>query len=88
MITFCSPGPNAPLEWMKRCVETLDPKTGNQFMRSKILMGLNFYGYQYSYLENRAVVRHELGFSTISIIFTAYYFEDLWILLKLPIVSR
>jgi len=39
------PGPNSPLPWMKRCVELLDPKS---LYRSKILMGLNFYGFDYT----------------------------------------
>lgn len=41
------PGPNSPLEWIKACVETLvpDPSSSN---RQKILLGLNFYGNDYS----------------------------------------
>ncbi|KAK9885338.1 hypothetical protein WA026_010837 [Henosepilachna vigintioctopunctata] len=38
------PGPNAPLIWMKDCVTQL---TTNLEKRSKILMGLNFYGNNY-----------------------------------------
>ena len=34
-----------PIEWMRKCVETLDP---NSYHRSQILLGLNFYGYDYS----------------------------------------
>lgn len=40
------PGPNAPLQWMKDCVLTLSPEKGKQ--RSKILMGLNFYGQEFA----------------------------------------
>jgi chitinase domain-containing protein 1 len=40
------PGPNAPLQWMKQCVETLVPQPGP--LRKKILLGLNFYGYDFS----------------------------------------
>ncbi|KAM7429736.1 Chitinase domain-containing protein 1 [Porites harrisoni] len=40
------PGPNAPLEWMKDCVLTLSPEKGKQ--RSKILLGLNFYGQDFT----------------------------------------
>lgn len=41
------PGPNAPVSWIRKCVKTLvhdknDPK------RAQILMGLNFYGYNYT----------------------------------------
>jgi len=35
------PGPNAPLPWVRECVESLDPKSR---VRGKILLGLNFYG--------------------------------------------
>uniref|UniRef100_H2YBB1 Chitinase domain-containing protein 1 n=1 Tax=Ciona savignyi TaxID=51511 RepID=H2YBB1_CIOSA len=37
-------GPNAPIDWMERCVKKLDPDAK---FRSKILLGLNFYGYGY-----------------------------------------
>lgn len=43
---LCRPGPNAPLQWMKDCVLTLSPEKGKQ--RSKILMGLNFYGQEFA----------------------------------------
>nr|KAF6464527.1 chitinase domain containing 1 [Rousettus aegyptiacus] len=39
------PGPNAPLSWVRACVQVLDPKAK---WRSKILLGLNFYGTDYS----------------------------------------
>eukprot|EP00118_Oscarella_pearsei_P026076 m.309354 g.309354 ORF g.309354 m.309354 type:complete len:386 (+) comp46138_c0_seq1:30-1187(+) len=38
-------GPNAPLKWMRECVEALAPEPGPD--RAKILLGLNFYGYDY-----------------------------------------
>uniref|UniRef100_A0AC11BEK0 Chitinase domain containing 1 n=1 Tax=Ovis aries TaxID=9940 RepID=A0AC11BEK0_SHEEP len=38
-------GPNAPLPWVRACVQVLDPKSK---WRSKILLGLNFYGMDYS----------------------------------------
>lgn len=41
------PGPNAPLEWVKKCVENLVPEK-NVEQRKKILLGLNFYGNDYS----------------------------------------
>ena len=40
------PGPVAPFPWVKRCVESLVPNPSSQ--RQKILIGLNFYGYEYS----------------------------------------
>ena len=42
----CRPGPNAPIQWVKDCVLTLSPEKGKQ--RSKILLGLNFYGQDFA----------------------------------------
>lgn len=39
------PGPNSPIKWVRKCVEKLDP---DGFHRSKILLGLNFYGFDYT----------------------------------------
>nr|XP_015107487.1 chitinase domain-containing protein 1 isoform X1 [Vicugna pacos] len=39
------PGPNAPLSWVRACVQVLDPKSR---WRSKILLGLNLYGMDHS----------------------------------------
>ncbi|XP_029438344.1 chitinase domain-containing protein 1 [Rhinatrema bivittatum] len=41
------PGPNSPLPWVRACVQMLDPESK---WRSKILLGLNFYGMDYSAL--------------------------------------
>lgn len=41
------PGPNSPLPWVRACIQTLDPSSK---WRSKILLGLNFYGMDYSAL--------------------------------------
>ena len=41
----CRAGPSAPLSWVRACVQVLDPKSK---WRSKILLGLNFYGMDYS----------------------------------------
>uniref|UniRef100_A0A8D2CTX4 Chitinase domain-containing protein 1 n=1 Tax=Sciurus vulgaris TaxID=55149 RepID=A0A8D2CTX4_SCIVU len=43
--TSQQPGPNAPLSWVRSCVQALDPKSK---WRSKILLGLNFYGMDYA----------------------------------------
>ncbi|XP_074129694.1 chitinase domain-containing protein 1 isoform X1 [Sminthopsis crassicaudata] len=40
-----APGPNAPLSWVRDCVEILDPDSK---WRDKILLGLNFYGMDFS----------------------------------------
>ncbi|XP_026318659.1 chitinase domain-containing protein 1 [Hyposmocoma kahamanoa] len=42
------PGPNAPLYWMRLCVEKLIDKDENPSKRAKILLGLNFYGNSYT----------------------------------------
>uniref|UniRef100_A0A0P4Y7A4 Chitinase domain-containing protein 1 n=1 Tax=Daphnia magna TaxID=35525 RepID=A0A0P4Y7A4_9CRUS len=39
------PGPNSPIQWVKKCVEILDPESKH---RNQILLGLNFYGNDYS----------------------------------------
>lgn len=41
-------GPNSPLYWMKLCVEKLIDNDDNPQKRSKILLGLNFYGNSYT----------------------------------------
>ncbi|XP_062585421.1 chitinase domain-containing protein 1-like [Saccostrea cucullata] len=41
------PGPNSPLSWMESCVLALAPDD-NPEVRQKILLGLNFYGNEYS----------------------------------------
>ena len=35
----------SPSQWIRKCVEILDPKN---YHRSQILLGLNFYGYDYT----------------------------------------
>jgi len=39
------PGPNSPIQWVRECVETLAPTPAD---RGKILLGLNFYGNDYT----------------------------------------
>ena len=48
------PGPNSPIQWVKKCVEILDPKN---YHRSQILLGLNFYGYDYTSEGGSPMVR-------------------------------
>jgi chitinase domain-containing protein 1 len=48
-----SPGPNAPLAWVQQCLHQLLPKKTKEAaavksnVRSKMLMGTNFYGNDY-----------------------------------------
>ncbi|KAL4711527.1 hypothetical protein ACJJTC_000543 [Scirpophaga incertulas] len=42
------PGPNAPLYWLRLCIEKLIDNEESPLKRSKILMGLNFYGHSYT----------------------------------------
>lgn len=51
-----SPGPNSPLDWVETCVLSLAPELSPD--RSKILLGLNFYGYDFSSSDMDAVVGH------------------------------
>jgi len=39
------PGANSPVKWIQKCVEALTPVKTD---RTKFLIGLNFYGYQYT----------------------------------------
>jgi len=39
------PGANSPIKWVEKCVKSLSSSKGE---RGKFLIGLNFYGYQYS----------------------------------------
>ena len=41
-----SPGPNSPIDWVRSCVEALEPDPSSPDRR-KILLGLNFYGNDY-----------------------------------------
>ncbi|QQP41391.1 Chitinase domaincontaining protein 1like, partial [Caligus rogercresseyi] len=50
------PGPNAPIAWMRKCVELIDPEGTH---RSKILMGLNFYGLAYTAQGGHHLLGHD-----------------------------
>ena len=41
-----SPGPTSPIEWVESCVLSLSPQPSE--LRRKILLGLNFYGYDFT----------------------------------------
>ncbi|XP_038620638.1 chitinase domain-containing protein 1 isoform X2 [Tachyglossus aculeatus] len=47
------PGPNAPLPWVRACIQRLDPDAR---WRPKILLGLNFYGLDFSAASAEPVV--------------------------------
>ncbi|XP_001606607.1 chitinase domain-containing protein 1 [Nasonia vitripennis] len=49
------PGPNAPTEWIRKCIEYLVPDE-NDPKRAQILMGLNFYGYHYTHTGGGPIV--------------------------------
>ena len=71
------PGPNSPIQWVKKCVEILDPKN---YHRSQILLGLNFYGYDYTSEGGSPMVRRKLQMfnffckNIFSVIVTPYVF--------------
>ncbi|KAF7282679.1 hypothetical protein GWI33_002149 [Rhynchophorus ferrugineus] len=50
------PGPNAPYSWIE---ETITSLTSNNTMRSKILMGLNFYGNDYTAAGGGPIISHD-----------------------------
>jgi len=52
--SYGKPGPVAPIEWIKMCVESLVPE--KTMFRQKILLGLNFYGYSYKDRSQTPVV--------------------------------
>ena len=45
-------GANSPYKWVEKCVETIAPIEGE---RKKILVGLNFYGYDYTSTGGHAI---------------------------------
>lgn len=52
------PGPNSPLTWVRNCVERLIPRPDDS-RRSKILLGLNFYGNDYTPMGGGPIVNHQ-----------------------------
>lgn len=55
--SYQRPGANAPLYWMRRVVEHICHKTNRlEEKRAKILLGLNFYGYDFTPEGGEAVV--------------------------------
>jgi len=52
------PGPNSPLRWDHDCVEKLVPRADDS-RRSKILLGLNFYGNDYTPTGGGPIVNHQ-----------------------------
>ncbi|TGZ49642.1 Chitinase domain-containing protein 1 [Temnothorax longispinosus] len=52
------PGPNSPLDWARQCVELLAPEKDDP-RRSQILLGINFYGYNYTPEGGRAIFASE-----------------------------
>ncbi|XP_038052010.1 chitinase domain-containing protein 1-like [Patiria miniata] len=50
-----SPGPNSPIDWVRSCVKEIAPDNEAD-QRSKILLGLNFYGYDYGPQSAEAII--------------------------------
>ncbi|XP_063700605.1 chitinase domain-containing protein 1 [Culicoides brevitarsis] len=59
--SYQRPGPNAPLDWVRAAVEFVCPDTAANFMekRRKILMGLNFYGQDFTPEGGKPIIGHE-----------------------------
>lgn len=57
--SYQRPGANAPLDWMRKVVEHISHKKDRlKERRDKILLGLNFYGYDFTMNGGEAVVGH------------------------------
>jgi chitinase domain-containing protein 1 len=52
------PGPNSPLTWARDCVEKIVPRADAQ-RRSNILLGLKFYGNDYTPMGGGPIVNHQ-----------------------------
>ena len=39
-------GPNAPVQWLQNVMQTVDKKLNRKFA-NRVMIGLNFYGYQF-----------------------------------------
>ncbi|KAK6626443.1 hypothetical protein RUM44_008916 [Polyplax serrata] len=52
------PGPNSPINWVKKCVLSLVPDETAE-KRSKILLGLNFYGNDYTISGGGPIIGHD-----------------------------
>lgn len=59
--SYQHPGPNAPIDWVRTAVEFVCPETTSnlQEKRSKILLGLNFYGQDYTPEGGKPIIGHE-----------------------------
>jgi len=57
------PGPNAPIDWVRRCVEAIVPEDEQEedlARRRQLLVGLNFYGYKYGSHGGDAILGSQL----------------------------
>ncbi|ODM87187.1 Chitinase domain-containing protein 1 [Orchesella cincta] len=50
------PGANSPIKWIQKCIEALSV---DELDREKFLIGLNFYGYQYTSTGGQPIIGHE-----------------------------
>lgn len=50
------PGPNSPIDWVEENVKFVAP---NEEKREKLLMGLNFYGMDYTPIGGGPIVGHD-----------------------------
>lgn len=55
------PGPNAPIKWVRDSIEYICPRTLRNYkeMRKKLLLGLNFYGNDFTPEGGGPIVGHE-----------------------------
>ena len=71
-----SPGPVAPLHWVQECVQSLAPNDSP--LRKKILVGLNFYGYDFgaSSMERKFCLFNAVHFCSSSGIVSFSFFPN------------
>ena len=69
----CSPGPTAPIHWMEECVLGLAPEPS--VMRQKILLGLNFYGYDFT---SSGMDREHLNVKSFRFNFFLFFSSNCW----------
>lgn len=53
-------GPSAPIGWMERCVESIVPDASDVKRRRQLLLGLNFYGFNFNPKAPGAVIARDI----------------------------
>jgi chitinase domain-containing protein 1 len=63
-----NPGANSPITWARTCMENLCPSnTNDHTCKSKLLMGLNFYGYDYTPMGGGPILGSQFALALSSV---------------------